>query len=185
MTLEQERAGRSRTCRWEASIAVARRSRLVVAWTAVALGTPSQGQSSSITLARGAAGRPRLQYRSRRGRRNGITWEDKQYTVDQLPEFLMRLRTAGVTNLGRWLNLHPAVSAKFGMIPVGLLHSPEVVTQQTTFAPGAASGWHSHPGYLTGTVISGQVVRYGTDCSIGDLRRTARRSTRPAPRRSS
>ena len=77
----------------------------------------------------------------------------------------MRLRTAGVTNLGEWLNLHPAVSAKFGMMPIGLLDSPEVVTQQTTFAPGAASGWHSHPGYLTATVVSGQVVRYGTDCS--------------------
>ena len=51
------------------------------------------------------------------------------------------------------------------MTPVGLLDSPEVVTQQTTFAPGAESGWHSHPGYLTATVVSGQVVRYGSDCS--------------------
>jgi quercetin dioxygenase-like cupin family protein len=39
------------------------------------------------------------------------------------------------------------------------------VTQQATFAPGAASGWHTHPGYVTGTVVSGQIVRYGTDCS--------------------
>ena len=35
----------------------------------------------------------------------------------------MRLRSAGVTNLGQWLNLHPLVSAAFGMVPVGLLHS--------------------------------------------------------------
>jgi quercetin dioxygenase-like cupin family protein len=51
------------------------------------------------------------------------------------------------------------------MMPIGLLNTPEVVTQQTTFAPGASSGWHSHPGYLTATVLSGSVVRYGTDCS--------------------
>ena len=29
----------------------------------------------------------------------------------------------------------------------------------------AYSGWHSHPGYLLSTVVSGQLVRYGTDCS--------------------
>jgi quercetin dioxygenase-like cupin family protein len=82
-----------------------------------------------------------------------------------LPEFLKGLRAAGVTNLGEWLDLHPVVSAKFGMVPVGVLQSPEVVTQQATFAPGGYSGWHSHPGYLTGTVVSGQVVRYASDCT--------------------
>src|SRR5262249_28996662 len=96
---------------------------------------------------------------------NGIKWQGKQYTVDQLPEFLSRLRTAGVTNLGEWLDLHPAVSAKFGMVPIGLLHSPEVVTQQATFQPGAASGWHTPPGSLPGTVVPGQIARYGTACS--------------------
>jgi quercetin dioxygenase-like cupin family protein len=57
------------------------------------------------------------------------------------------------------------VAAEFGMMPVGLLHAPEIVTQQATFSPGGYSGWHSHPGYLTGTVVSGQIVRYATDCS--------------------
>ena len=77
----------------------------------------------------------------------------------------MRLRAAGVTNLGLWMNLHPLISARFGMVPIGILSQPEVVNQQATFAPGAASGWHTHPGYLTSTVVSGQVIRYGTDCS--------------------
>jgi quercetin dioxygenase-like cupin family protein len=135
-----------------------------IAWTAVALATPSQGQSSSI-LSLGALQADLAFNTGLAVQASGITWGDRQYTVDQLPEFLMRLRAAGVTNLGQWLNLHPLVSGKFGMVPVGLLHSPEVVTQQTTFAPGASSGWHSHPGYLTGTVISGQVVRYATNCS--------------------
>ena len=36
---------------------------------------------------------------------------------------------------------------------------------QATFAPGGYSGWHVHPGYLTGTVISGSVTRYAADCS--------------------
>jgi quercetin dioxygenase-like cupin family protein len=95
----------------------------------------------------------------------GVTWQDKQYSADQLPEFLTRLRDAGVANLGEWLNLHPAVSARFGMVPVSVLHAPEIVTQSVKFAPGASSGWHSHPGFLVSTVVSGQLVRYGTDCS--------------------
>src|SRR5215813_14552825 len=133
-------------------------------WTAVALGTPSQGQTSSITSV-GALQADLAFNTGIAAQATGIAWQGKQYSVDQLPEFLSRLRMAGVTNLGEWLDLHPAVSAKFGMVPIGLLRSPEVVTQQATFQPGAASGWHTHPGYLTGTVVSGQIVRYGTDCS--------------------
>jgi len=137
---------------------------VAVVWTAVALATPSKGQSSSI-LSLGALQADLAFDTGVSAQPTGLTWNGKQYSADQLPEFLMRLRSAGVTSLGNWLNLHPAVSARFGMVPVGLLHSPEVVTQQTKFAPGAYSGWHSHPGYLTATVVSGQVVRYGTDCS--------------------
>jgi quercetin dioxygenase-like cupin family protein/predicted small integral membrane protein len=133
-------------------------------WTAVALATPGKGQQSTI-LSMGTF-QGDLAFNTGLGTdATGLTWQGKQYSANRLPEFLMRLRSAGVTNVGQWLNLHPAISAKFGMVPVGLLHSPEVVTQQAKFAPGATSGWHNHPGYLTGTVISGQVVRYGTDCS--------------------
>ena len=135
-----------------------------VVWTAVALATPSQGQKSAI-VSLGALEGDLAFNTGLTATANTVAWEGKQYSVDQLPEFLMRLRSAGVTNLGEWLNLHPAVSAAFGMVPIGLLHSPEIVTQQATFAPGGFSGWHSHPGYLTGTVVSGTVVRYGTDCS--------------------
>jgi quercetin dioxygenase-like cupin family protein len=133
-------------------------------WTAVALATPSQGQTSSI-MSVGALQADLAFNTGITAQPNGLTWEGKQYAANQLPEFLARLRAAGVTSLGEWLNLHPAVSAKFGMVPVGLLQSPEVVTQQAKFAPGALSGWHSHPGYLTATVVSGSVVRYATDCS--------------------
>jgi quercetin dioxygenase-like cupin family protein len=133
-------------------------------WATVALATPGQGQSNKIlsvgTLDENLAFNTDLPATA-----SSVTWGSTKYSADQLPEFLVRLRNAGVTNLGEWLNLHPLVSAKFGMVPVGLLQSPEVVTQQATFAPGATSGWHTHPGYLTGTVVSGQVVRYGTDCS--------------------
>jgi hypothetical protein len=133
-------------------------------WAAVALATPSQGQSSTIlssgTLQANVAFNTGLTAKA-----NGISWEGKQYSANQLPEFLIRLRSEGVTSVGEWLNLHPAVSARFGMMPVGLLHAPEIVTQTVKFAPGASSGWHSHPGYLISTVVSGQLVRYGTDCS--------------------
>jgi hypothetical protein len=131
---------------------------------AVANATPSHGQSSSV-LSLGTLNADLAFNTGITEAASGLTWSGKQYTADELPEFLMRLRTAGVTNIGEWLDLHPAISAKFGMVPVGILHSPEVVTQQTTFAPGGASGWHSHPGYVTATVVSGQVVRYATDCT--------------------
>ena len=133
-------------------------------WTGNALATPSQGQTSSIL----AIGSLQTNVAFNTGipeGGNGVKWGTKQYSADQLPEFLMMLRNAGVTSLGDWLDLHPAVVAGFGMAPVALIETPEVVTQQTTFAPGASSGWHSHPGYLTATVMSGQVERYATDCS--------------------
>jgi quercetin dioxygenase-like cupin family protein len=133
-------------------------------WAAVAFATPSTGQTSTI-LSLGSLQGDVAYNTGLPTSTTGLTWNGRQFSASQLPEFLKGLRAAGVTNLGEWLELHPAVAAKFGMLPVGVLQSPEVVTQQTTFAPGASSGWHEHPGYLTATVISGQVVRYATDCS--------------------
>jgi hypothetical protein len=133
-------------------------------WASVALATPGQGQSSTITSI-GAMNGDVAFATGVSVAAKGITWGDTQYTADQLPEFLIRLRSQGVTDLGQWLNLHPGVSGRFGMVPIALLHSPEIVTQQVKFPPGAYSGWHSHPGYLLSTVLSGQLVRYGTDCS--------------------
>jgi len=133
-------------------------------WVTVALATPSTGQSNKIlsvgTLQDNLAFNTALPVDA-----SGIKWGSTQYSADQLPEFLMRLRSAGVTNLGQWLELHPVIAGHFGMTPVELLQQPEIVTQQATFAPGASSGWHTHPGYLTATVVSGQVARYATDCS--------------------
>ena len=105
--------------------------------TTVALATPSQGQTSSI-VALGALQTDVAFNTGLTMSANGVTWGDRKYAADQLPEFLAGLRGAGVTNLGLWLNLHPAVSARFGLMPVGLLHTPEVVTQTASFAPGAA-----------------------------------------------
>jgi quercetin dioxygenase-like cupin family protein len=133
-------------------------------WATVALATPSQGQSSTI-LSVGALQADLAFNTGITAEATGLTWEGKRYAADQLPEFLARIRSEGVTSVGQWLDLHPMVAARFGMVPLGLLHSPEVVTQQVKFAPGATSGWHSHPGYLTGTIVAGQVVRYATNCT--------------------
>lgn len=133
-------------------------------WAAVAVATPSQGQTTAV-LATGAMTGDVAYNTGLAIPGDGITWDNRQYTVDQLPEFLKTLRAAGVTSLGDWLQLHPAVAGKFGMMPVGVLHSPEVVTQQATFTPGGASGWHAHPGFVTGTVVSGQINRYAPDCT--------------------
>ena len=133
-------------------------------WAAVALATPGSGQTSTI-LSLGSMQGDVAYNTGLAATATGLKWGGKQYSADQLPEFLQLLRGEGVTSLGDWLDLHPAISAKFGMMAVAVLHSPEVVTQQATFAPGGYSGWHVHPGYLTGTVVSGQVVRYAPDCS--------------------
>jgi quercetin dioxygenase-like cupin family protein len=133
-------------------------------WAAVAMATTGQGQSNKIlaigTLQEQLAFNTDLSVDA-----NGVTWNGTKYSADQLPEFLKYLRSVGVTSVGQWLNLHPVVAADFGMAPVELMQNPEVVTQQATFQPGATSGWHTHPGYLTATVVSGQVVRYATDCT--------------------
>jgi quercetin dioxygenase-like cupin family protein len=133
-------------------------------WAAVAVATPGQGQTNTLmslgTLQGDVAFNTGIKADA-----TGLSWQGREYSADRLPEFLMRLRGAGVTDLGAWLNLHPAVSAKFGLAPIGLLHSPEIATQTARFAPGAASGWHSHPGFLVSTVVSGELTRYSTDCS--------------------
>ncbi len=136
----------------------------VAVWASVALATPGQGQSPTI-LSQGTLNGDVAFATGLPAKGDGITWGTKHFAPDQLPEFLIGLRREGVTSLGAWLDLHPSVASAFGMIPVGVLHSPEVVTEQVKFAPGAFSGWHSHPGFLFSTVASGQLVRYATDCS--------------------
>lgn len=133
-------------------------------WGSVAFATPGSGTQSSImsigTLNGDVAFNTGLPVTGK-----GLTWGTKHYSVDQLPEFLAARRAAGVTDLGDWLNLHPAVSAAFGLAPIGVLHSPEIVTQTVKFPPGAYSGWHTHPGFLVSTELTGTLTKYGTDCS--------------------
>ena len=133
-------------------------------WVSVALATPGGGTQSTImstgTLNGDVAFNTGMPVTG-----NGLTWGAKHYSVDQLPEFLAARRAEGVTSLGDWLDLHPAVSAAFGLVPIGVLHSPEIVTQTVKFAPGSYSGWHTHPGFLVSTELSGTLTKYGTDCS--------------------
>jgi hypothetical protein len=42
----------------------------------------------------------------------------------------------------------------------------DLVTRTITFAVGATSGWHSHPGIVLVTVTAGSLVRYSADCSF-------------------
>jgi hypothetical protein len=133
-------------------------------WVSVALATTGTGTKSTLmsigTLNGDVAFNTGLPVTAK-----GMTWGTKHYNVDQLPEFLMARRAEGVTSLGDWLDLHPAVAAAFGLVPIGVLHSPEIVTQTVTFAPGASSGWHTHPGFLVSTELTGTLTKYATDCS--------------------
>jgi hypothetical protein len=136
----------------------------VAVWASVALATPSQGQTPTI-LSSGTLNGDVAFLTGVAAKADGLQWGTTHYTAAQLPEFLQKLRTEGVTSLGEWLNLHPGVAASFGMMPISVLHSPEIVSQTVKFAPGAYSGWHSHPGFLVSTVVSGTLTRYATNCS--------------------
>jgi hypothetical protein len=133
-------------------------------WASVAFATTGSGTQSTImslgTLNGDVAFDTGLPVTGK-----GLKWGPRQYTADQLPEFLISLRTEGVTSLADWLNLHPAVAAAFGLVPITVLHAPEIVTQTVKFAPGAYSGWHTHPGFLVSTELTGTLTKYGTDCS--------------------
>lgn len=133
-------------------------------WVSLALATPPSGTKSTVmsigTLNGDVAFNTGLPVTGK-----GLTWGTKHYSADQLPEFLLARRAEGVTSLGDWLNLHPAVSAAFGLVPIGVLHSPEIVTQTVNFPAGASSGWHTHPGFLVSTELTGTLTKYGTDCS--------------------
>ena len=133
-------------------------------WVSVALATPANGTKSTV-MSIGALNGDVAFNTGLPMTAKGLTWNGKQYSVDQLPEFLMMLRSQGVTSLGDWLDLHPAVSAAFGMVPIGVLHSPEIVTQTVNFPAGAYSGWHTHPGFLVSTELTGTLTKYATDCS--------------------
>ena len=133
-------------------------------WASVALATPGSGTQATI-MSLGALNGDIAFNTGLPMTAEGLTWGTKHYTVDQLPEFLAARRAEGVTSLGDWLNLHPKVSAAFGLVPIGVLHSPEIVTQTVKFPPGAYSGWHTHPGFLVSTVLSGTLTRYNTDCT--------------------
>ena len=135
-----------------------------VVWASVALATPATGTKSSV-MSIGALNGDVAFNTGLPVTANGLTWGTKHYDVDQLPEFLAARRAEGVTSLGDWLNLHPAVSAAFGLVPIGVLHSPEIVTQTVSFPAGAASGWHTHPGFLVSTELTGTLTTYATDCS--------------------
>jgi hypothetical protein len=45
----------------------------------------------------------------------------------------------------------------------------DLIDRTITFAAGATSGWHSHPGVVLIVVASGSLVRYFADCSSENL----------------
>ena len=150
----------------------------------VALATPGKGQTSTIlsvgTLSGDVAFATGIAAEA-----SGVTWGTKKYTADQLPELLIRLRAQGVTNLGEWLNLHPGVSAKFGLVPIG--RAPLAGDRH---AAGQSS---LRVRIRAGTAIRATCSRRSCPASWSATARTVRRrrlapvrrSTRPARTRSS
>ena len=41
----------------------------------------------------------------------------------------------------------------------------DMVFQVLTIQPGGYTGWHTHPGFLVSTELTGTLTKYGTDCS--------------------
>ena len=136
-------------------------------WTAVAVVTPGRGQTNTID----SIGELKADVAYNTGitaEAGGLTWQGKRYSADQLQELLDDLRSVGVTN-GEWLNLHLAISARFGMVRLGCCLA-EVVTQTGQVRSRGGLGLASHRTCWLSTVVSGQLTRYGTDCSSGDVR---------------
>jgi hypothetical protein len=130
----------------------------------MAVASPASGIQASV-LSRGSL-QGDVSFNTDHVQGGQLTWFGKQWSPDRLPEFLGALRQYGTTNVGEWLALHPAAAAKLGLAPVGMLKSPEVVKQRMVFPAGAHTGWSSlSGGYLLGTVVSGEVVRYKSDCT--------------------
>lgn len=42
----------------------------------------------------------------------------------------------------------------------------DLYVQSNTWAPGASTGWHRHPGHSLIIITSGQVTQYHEDCSV-------------------
>ena len=49
-------------------------------------------------------------------------------------------------------------------IKLGTKGPTDHVVQTQTFAPGASSGWHHHPGVLVVSIASGTLTRYHDNC---------------------
>ena len=131
--------------------------------SAVALATPPVGPPAGTVLARGTLPFDiKIQTVSVDG--TGLKWRGKVWSSGQLPEFLAALRGVGVTDVAGWLNLHPGAANKLGLASLTTIKAPEVITYMIKYPPASSSGWHSHPGYLTATVQSGEVVRYDMHC---------------------
>ena len=106
-------------------------------WATVALATPGQGQTNKIISIGTLQGQHGVQHRAHRSEASGTRLGGSgQYTAQQLPEFLMKLRRRG--GIGPRHLAEPATGhlSAVRMVPVGLLaQGPEIVTQQATFAP--------------------------------------------------
>src|SRR5579862_4890626 len=125
----------------------------------IAVATPASGIQASV-LSRGSL-QADVTFNTGHAQGGQLTWFGRQWTADRLPEFLLALRENGTANVGEWLTLHPAAAAKLGLAPVGMLKSPEIVKQRIVFPAAANTGWNSlSGGYLLGTVVSGELVRY-------------------------
>lgn len=126
--------------------------------TGVAVATPPAGLVGTV-MARGTLP---LEVKIAAGPRQGSTleWGGRQYSPEQLPEFLRMLRTNGVADFGAWLDSHPGAATRLGLTAVRVYDSPDVVAQTITFQPGGSSGWHSHPGPVFVVVKSGTLTRY-------------------------
>jgi quercetin dioxygenase-like cupin family protein len=61
--------------------------------------------------------------------------------------------------------LSKSVHVNIGDIKFQTKGPVDLVDRTITFAAGATSGWHSHPGVVLIVVASGSLVRYRADCS--------------------
>ena len=72
--------------------------------------------------------------------------------------------TSTTTILAPRSTLSESIQANDNRIKFQTKDPTDLVTQQVTFAPGATSGWHHHPGVILVLVKSGTVTVHDENC---------------------
>lgn len=102
--------------------------------------TPGNGVLSAPVLAGATLGGD-LMIQVKPGDASGLRWRGREWTANEVPEFLKMLRDrGGVQDVGAWIANHPTAAAKLGLPAARKIAAVDFAVQQVVLAPGGATG---------------------------------------------